>query len=234
MKSRYIGVVASVAVVGLLSLSACATKDDIAKAVDPVNAKTQATADQLAKTQSDLASTQASTQTAIATQGSQINQIGGQVNQLNGQVGQLNGQVSQIGSTAQQALDRAKAAGVLAEGKFLYSVVLSDDSIKFPAGGDKLSPEAMARLDELVTRLKTENHNVYLEIQGYTDSTGSAAANQALGQQRADAVRRYLSSKGVPLNRISTISYGAENPAAPNKTKTGRAQNRRVVIQVLS
>ena len=111
---------------------------------------------------------------------------------------------------------------------------MSDDSVKFPNNGSELSAEAKARLDELVARLKGENKNVYLEIQGYTDSSGDTAVNERIGQQRAEAVRRYLSQQGVPLSRISTISYGEANPVAPNNTRAGRAQNRRVVIQVLS
>jgi outer membrane protein OmpA-like peptidoglycan-associated protein len=75
---------------------------------------------------------------------------------------------------------------------------------------------------------------VYLEIQGYTDATGEAGYNEKLGQRRADAVRKFLSRQGVALNRMATISYGAEDPVAPNETTEGRAQNRRVVIMVLA
>ena len=230
MKSLQFTRLAAAAALGALSLSACATKDDITKAVAPVGAQAQANAAEISRTQNELASTQG----ALNNQGDQLGKLGGQVGQLNGQVGALNGQVGQIGATAQEALDRAKAAGVLAEGKFMYSVVLTDDSIKFPANKAELTPEAQARLDELVTRLKAENKNVYLEIQGYADATGSPTVNERLGAERAEAVRRYLSSHGVPLNRINTISYGETNPIAPNNTRTGRAQNRRVVIQVLS
>ena len=71
------------------------------------------------------------------------------------------------------------------------------------------------------------------QIQGYTDVTGSPASNLRLGSDRAEAVRRYLSQQGVALNRMATISYGQDNPVAPNKTRAGRAQNRRVVVVVL-
>jgi outer membrane protein OmpA-like peptidoglycan-associated protein len=139
-----------------------------------------------------------------------------------------------VEGTAGEALARANAAHKLAEGKFLYEVVLSDDSVKFPVDKHALSPEAQQRLAELVTRLKGENKNVYLEIQGYTDSTGSADHNEKLGEQRAEAVRRFLSEQGVALNRMATISYGQDHPVAPNDTRDGRAQNRRVAIVVLS
>ncbi|MGA0546419.1 OmpA family protein [Brevundimonas sp. VNH65] len=142
--------------------------------------------------------------------------------------------LAQVDGTAGEALQRATAAHKLAEGKFLYQVVLSDDSVKFPVNAHELSPEAQSRLAELAQRLKAENRNVYLEIQGHTDATGPAAYNEELGEQRAEAVRRFLSRDGIALNRMSTISYGSEAPVAPNDTREGRSQNRRVAIVVLS
>lgn len=142
--------------------------------------------------------------------------------------------VTEVAGTAGEALSRANAAHKLAEGKFLYEVVLSDDSVKFPVNRDELSPEAEARLAELVQRLTSENRNVYLEIQGHTDATGDARFNEQLGEARAEAVRRYLSRNSIALNRMATISYGEEAPVASNDTPEGRAQNRRVAIVVLS
>ena len=141
---------------------------------------------------------------------------------------------TRVEGTAGEALSRANAAHKLAEGKFLYEVVLSDDSVKFPTDQHALSPEAQQRLAELVTRLKGENRNVYLEIQGYTDSTGTPEYNEKLGEARAEAVRRYLNEQGVALNRMGVISYGQDHPVAPNDTRDGRAQNRRVAIVVLT
>ena len=142
-------------------------------------------------------------------------------------------QLAQLDQNTRDALERAEAAGKLAEGKFLYSVVLSDDSVKFPVSHSQLSQEAESRLTDFAQKLKTDNRNVYLEIQGYTDNTGAKAANLKLGEERAEAVRRFMSAQGVALNRMSTISYGDASPVAPNKTRAGRAQNRRVTVIVL-
>ena len=142
--------------------------------------------------------------------------------------------MDQLDKTSKDALDRAIAAGKLAEGKFMYNVVLSDDAVKFDFGKAKLSPEAEARLTQLADQLKSENKNVYLEIQGHTDSTGPEELNRELGQKRAEAVRLFLNKQGVALNRMATISYGEDAPVAPNSDKAGRAQNRRVVIVVLN
>lgn len=160
--------------------------------------------------------------------------VNNQVGQVNARVDGHDTQISELDKTSREALERATAAGKLAEGKFMYSMVLSDDSVKFPTDQDALSPEAEQRLADFAAKLKDENKNVYLEIQGYTDSTGEPGYNDALGQRRAEAVRKYLSRQGVALNRMATISYGAEDPVAPNETPEGRAQNRRVVIMVLA
>src|SRR5690242_155297 len=87
------------------------------------------------------------------------------VGSVDQRVGQLDSRVGSVEGTAKDALDRAKAAGKLAEGKFLYSEVLSDDSMKFPVGKATLSPEATQRLDAFVAKLKDENRNVYIEVQ---------------------------------------------------------------------
>lgn len=162
-----------------------------------------------------------------------VTAVQGQVTALQGQAQDTSAKVQQLDQTTQQALIRAEAAGKLAEGKFVYSMVMSDDSAHFPVSSSALSAEEISRLDDFTGKLKTDNRNVYLEIQGYTDSTGSTAANLRLGQERAEAVRRYLAKDGVALNRMSTISYGADDPVAPNTSKAARAENRRVVVVVL-
>jgi outer membrane protein OmpA-like peptidoglycan-associated protein len=139
-----------------------------------------------------------------------------------------------LDKTAADAMARAEAAGKLAEGKFLYSMVLSDDGVRFRTDKYDLSPEAQARLQQLVDKLKAENKNVYVEVQGHTDATGPTDYNYRLGEERADAVRRYLNQQGVALNRIGAVSYGKDLPTAPNNTRAGRAQNRRVVVIVMS
>jgi len=150
------------------------------------------------------------------------------------QVDRHEAHLTQLDQATKDALDRATAAGKLAEGKFLYSMVLSDDSVKFPVDSAKLSPEATQRLTDFAEKLKNDNRNVYLEIQGHTDSRGSDATNQKLGEQRAEAVRLFMNQHGVPLNRMSTISYGKKDPVTDNNTRANRAQNRRVVLIVMS
>lgn len=151
-------------------------------------------------------------------------------NRVNGQQTTLDG----ASRTAQEALERAQAAGKLAEGKFLYETTLSSQVTKFAFDDSELSPEMKKALDDFAAQLKASNKNVFIEIQGHTDSIGSDATNLALGQARAEAVRRYLAMKGgIALHRMSVISYGESAPVASNMYRPGRAENRRVTLVVL-
>ncbi|MEW6336141.1 MAG: OmpA family protein [Acidobacteriota bacterium] len=143
-------------------------------------------------------------------------------------------QLAKLSDTAKEALARAQEAGKLAKGKFLYEVTLTDEAVKFGFAKKDLSPEAKAALDAFVAKLKAENKNVYVEVQGHTDAIGSEMGNLKLGQARAEEVMRYLNmSGGVPLHRMNVISYGEYKSVADNKTTDGRAQNRRVTLVVL-
>jgi outer membrane protein OmpA-like peptidoglycan-associated protein len=163
-----------------------------------------------------------------------ISEVQSQVEATQTRVKEHDGKLAELDTATREALERAQAAGKLAEGKFVYSLVLSDDAVKFPLDVAKLSKEAMASLDDFAERLKSENKSVYLEIQGHTDSSGPEDHNLRLGEQRAESVRRYLSKQGVALNRMSTISYGETEPVEKNSTRTGRSKNRRVVVVVLA
>jgi len=203
---RQAGVVGGALLLGAFGLAGCATKTYVGDEVSKSSAATE----------------------------KHISQVESQVEQTQTRVKDHDTKITELDKTTRDALERAQAAGKLAEGKFVYSLVLSDDAVKFPVDGHELSDEAIAKLDDFANRLKSENKNVYLEIQGHTDATGSDMYNFKLGEERAEAVRRYLNQKGVALNRMSTISYGKAEPVDDNKTKDGRAKNRRVVVVVLA
>jgi len=142
--------------------------------------------------------------------------------------------LARLDRTSREAYERAEAAGKLAEGKFLYNVTLQDDGYKFKLNKYALSDDEKAKLMDFANKLKADNRSVYIEIQGHTDATGTADYNQTLGEERAEAVRLFLNEQGVALNRMNTISYGETAPVADNKSKAGRAQNRRVNIVVMA
>jgi peptidoglycan-associated lipoprotein len=147
---------------------------------------------------------------------------------------QNDAQLAELSQEAKDALKRAQDAGVLAKGKVVFQETFKEDRIRFKLGSYELDKNAQAALDDFAGKVKALNEQYYIEIQGHTDDTGGRKLNDELGERRADEVRRYLSrSAQLPLNRMSTISYGDTLPAASNKTKKGRAENRRVVIVVL-
>lgn len=142
--------------------------------------------------------------------------------------------LEELGRSANEALQRAQEAGVLAKGKVVFQQTFAEDRVKFPTASYDLNADARAALDELAARVKELNRPVYLEIQGFTDSRGGESYNEMLGQRRAEAVRRYLNKEHqFPLVRMSTVSYGEADPVDSNKTRAGRAKNRRVVVVVL-
>ena len=95
-----------------------------------------------------------------------------------------------------------------------------------------LKPEGKSKLDELAAQLGGINLEVIIAV-GHTDSIGSVAYNQRLSVRRAEAVKAFLVSKGIERNRVYTEGKGKSQPVADNKTKEGRAKNRRVEIEVV-
>lgn len=143
-------------------------------------------------------------------------------------------QIAKLSDTSREAMERAMEAKKLAEGKFLYEVVLSDDKVRFGINKYELSLEAQAALDAFAQILKSENKNVYIEIQGHTDDLGSEEYNYKLGLKRAEEVKYYLNKEhGFPLHRMETISYGETKPLVPNTDSENRSKNRRVVLVVM-
>lgn len=164
----------------------------------------------------------------------QVDAVETEVETVQGRLDEHDTQIGEISSTARDALDRAIAAGQLAEGKFLYETILTDDSVHFPFDRATLSDEAKAALAAFAEQLRTQNANVFVEIQGHTDATGEEDYNLQLGEARAEAVRRHLNlEEGLPLNRMAVISYGESAPISDNGSREGRAQNRRVALVVL-
>jgi outer membrane protein OmpA-like peptidoglycan-associated protein len=163
-----------------------------------------------------------------------VDEVSGQVEEAQTELRRHDTRITEASRTAQEALQRAQEAGKLAQGKLLYETVLTDEKVKFGFDTADLSPEARSALDEFANQLKGNNQEVYIEIQGHTDSTGSDTYNEELGLLRAESVRRYLNQEHkIPLHRINVISYGESAPIAENGNRQGRAQNRRVALVVL-
>ena len=140
---------------------------------------------------------------------------------------------------AANASGAARAAGSRLEAidkanrRLVYDVALAADEANFTFGKADLPASARVKLDGLIHDLTDDPKNVFIEIEGHTDSIGSNAANARVGLARAQAVQRYLYDvHQIPLHKMNVISFGEERPAASNATAAGRAQNRRVVIRI--
>ncbi|MCQ2107432.1 MAG: thrombospondin type 3 repeat-containing protein [Fibrobacter sp.] len=101
--------------------------------------------------------------------------------------------------------------------------------IAFQTNSAKLTKPSYATLDDIV-RLMNKIPDAKLEVQGHTDNTGSAETNKKLSQDRAETVVNYFISKGIAAERVRAVGYGPEKPIADNKSKQGRAKNRRVEL----
>ena len=104
--------------------------------------------------------------------------------------------------------------------------------ISFQPNSAVIAQPSFKVLDQAV-KVLAESPSVRLEISGHTDSSGDAAKNLVISQQRAEAVVKYLVSKGIAENRLVAKGYGPEKPVAPNTTPAGRSQNRRVEFTLL-
>lgn len=163
-----------------------------------------------------------------------IESVETQVEDLQQKQKQTDIRLDQLSQESREALKRAQEAGVLAKGKVVFEQTFTEDRVKFKVNSYDIPKDAQAALDEFAGKVKALNEQYFIEIQGHTDDTGGTRLNDELGQRRADSVRRYLSrNQQLPLARMSTISYGDTLPAESNKTKKGRAANRRVVLVVL-
>ena len=213
MKPNSIYLLAAAVAVTSLSLAGCATTTDVDKKIAEAQSKTDKKIESVETQFEDMQEKQKVTE---------------------GKVGEQGKQIEQISQSAKEALQRAQEAGVLAKGKILFQQSFAEDRVRFKVNSFELTKDAKSALDEFAAKIKGLDKGVYLEIQGHTDDTGGADYNDQLGQQRAEAVRRYLAREHkLPLGRISTISYGDTQPVQTNKTAKGRTQNRRVVIVVL-
>ena len=158
-----------------------------------------------------------------------------------GRINEVDQKAAAAGMTAEEARNAANTANTRVETldaaskRLVYSVTLSEDKGNFKLNRVEIPEEAKAEIDALVNALKENPNGAWIEIEGHTDATGSNAYNMQLGEKRAEQVKRYLyENHQVPLHKMNVISFGEEKPVSDNKTRDGRAQNRRVVIKVLT
>ena len=158
---------------------------------------------------------------------SAVAQLGAERNQVN----QLGTQLAQTEARAARAMESLnKIAQVKEEARGM--VITLSGQVLFVTGKSELLPAARDQLDQVATALKDQADVKPMVVEGYTDSVGSEASNLKLSKDRAESVRAYLVSKGVPADKITSVGKGKADPVASNDTPEGRANNRRVEIVV--
>ena len=222
----------AVTLAGLVTvgLPACASKGFVRQRVGEVNGKVDNLATSVEETQERTKKNEAAIgevdQKAQAA-GNAANQAQQAANAADTSAKNANARANAVGDKT-DALDKASK-------RLVYTVVLSEDEGQFKFGKTQLPDEAKAKIDEMIQKLMADPNGAYFEIEGHTDNVGGKEINQKVGMERAEAVKKYLYEQyQIPLHKMNVISYGAEKPVASNKTKDGRAQNRRVVIRVLA
>jgi peptidoglycan-associated lipoprotein len=216
-------VATSISVLAIGGSTACATKKFVRTSVGEVNDKVDSMGRSIEETQERTRKNE------------------GRISEVDQRAGAAQQAADQAGQAAQAANSAANAVGNKfdefdkSNRRLVYEVVLSEDSGNFKFGKTALPDEAKSKIDEVVSQLKQDPKNVWIEIEGHTDSVGNKLVNEKIGLERAQAVERYLYEQyQIPLHKMNVISYGADKPVAPNKTRSGRAQNRRVVIKILA
>ena len=236
-------VLATIVALGVGS-SACATKKFVRTEVGELNSKVETLNRSVEETQERTKQNEVK----ITQVDAKAEQVGVWAKDAQSAAGVAQTSATAAGTRAEAAGVRAEAAGARADAagakadaveqlskRLLYEVVLSEDQGSFAFGKADLPQTAKARIDELITQLKTDPRGSYIEIEGHTDDVGAKQVNERIGLDRAETVKRYLyETHQVPLHKINVISYGEDKPASSNKTREGRAQNRRVVIRVLA
>jgi len=212
-----------------IGATACASKKYVRTSVGEVNDKVDSLGRSIEQTQERVKANEG-----------KIAEVDSKATAAGNAAQQANAAANNAANSANTANNTANAVGTKLDAfdksmkRLVLEVVINESSGNFKFGKTDLPDEAKSEIDQLIAKLTQDPKNVYIEIEGHTDNVGSADYNEKLGLERAEAAKRYLYEKHqIPLHKMNVISYGPTKPVADNKTKDGRAQNRRIVIRVL-
>lgn len=228
------------AILMVMGTTACATKKHVRQVVAPVETRVAG----VEKKTTEQASAIGELENSV----SRTDERAMEADRKAAAAGQAADRANQAADTANKAAlearSRADSANQVAEqtrarlGEVVENIdnykLAGTEAVLFPFNRWTLTKEAKEQLDAAIAKLK-DSKGYLLEIQGFTDATGSKNTNLSIAQKRADAVVRYLTVEhNVPLRKINVLGVGEENFAADNKTRAGRKQNRRVEMKVFA
>ncbi len=201
-----------VAVIGMISMTGCATKKYVQGELVTIDQKVEGVEGGVEENQKRLRE-----------HDEQLSSIGSIIKEQQEELASVDGKID----------NKFEEAKEYARGNLIFTETLRNSDTKFNFDSYELSDEAKAQLATFVKKLIAQDQGRYLEIQGHTDSTGEEEWNLLLGKKRAEAAMEYLYKQHrIPLHRMEAISFGSSAPVADNANREGRAQNRRVVILV--
>lgn len=183
---------------------------------DAALAKAREAADDAVKTSHDSSTAQ---QAALST--------------LTGRVDKQDTALAQAREAANDAVKISRDSRMVS-GRIVDSLTLTDDMVLYNYEQPELTPKGRAAMDELIARARPQLPYIFIEIIGYSDDVSLGSQNRRIALERAESIRRYLFEVGgIPLHRMSVISYGALKPVDNDNSLEGRSRNRRVTVQVL-
>src|SRR3984885_3392156 len=204
----------------------CASKNYVKQQTTPLINKTNELDDLAAKNSKDIKDVDARAQSGIQA-----------VNEKTAQVEQKAQAAGQTATSAQEMADAANSrVGVLTNtvANLDNYHAVAETSVHFGFNRDNLTPKAEQTLDQLAAQISATKGYI-IALEGGTDSVGSADYNYDLGQRRANSVIQYLATKyNVPAHKIYVIGLGKDKPVESNKTSSGRADNRRVDVRLMT
>jgi OOP family OmpA-OmpF porin len=213
-------------VVSMAAAVGCTSKNYVKQQTTPLINKTNELDDMTAKNSKDIKDVDARAQAGISA-----------VNVKTADVEQKAQAAGQSAASAQQMADAANSrVGVLTNtvANLDNYRPVAETSVKFAFNKDNLTPKSMEALDQLAASIASTKGYI-IALEGSTDSVGSADYNYDLSQRRANSVIQYLASKyNVPAHKIYVIGLGKDKPVETNKTREGRADNRRVDVRLMT
>src|SRR5271166_6710773 len=197
----------------------CATKSYVRNQINPTINRVNELDDLTAKNSRDIKDVDARSQEGIQQADQKAAAAAQSADQANQSATQAGKRVTNLAGTVEN-LDNYKA--------------VSETTVLFGFNKAELTPKDKQTLDDFAQQLSAQKHYI-IQVEGYTDSVGSAEYNYQLSQHRADAVIRYLAQKyNVPAYKIFVIGLGKDNPVAQNASASGRAKNRRVDVRLMT
>jgi outer membrane protein OmpA-like peptidoglycan-associated protein len=235
-----------------LASAGCATKKYVAKTMAPVEARV-ATAE----------AKNADQDQKLTAQAQEIGELQAGLSRTNERLSDADAKAASAGQAAQRAQEAASAAQRTADGAMTAATeartaainranevernlsqkvdatlklqLQATETVLFATNQYTLSAEAKAALDAFAQQVRKRGDRYVIEVQGFTDKTGSAEANALLSQRRAESVARYLINEHkIPLHAVNMLGSGYAQPVGDDKTRAGRRQNRRVEVRLFT